>query len=477
MMPVENYLIIPGTNKKLYVGSVVILYRLPNLQWILHCGFYNYNGQRQKGWYFSSIPSDTTMPVYSEDLVNIKVIDSPCPPIPPCPCPPIPPSPPEPPAPIPTVFTPEDKKHLDAAMLTVDTIADRDALGTEGIQDGKIVRVNDSDGEGTLEYYSWNADENKWELAPLGYRYMTREEVIHAIGDSIVSIVWSNEDGALVITNNNGDISETSLLGVAHDPIYCPEQLVIRIPIYGKEDFVVALPQGMYIVGIRFEHEWHFDEPEPHVGPAIVITVSDGTTETDIAGDASGMINVFSGQETATARVIVENALGQISANVKLSSIANNPLQIDNEGLWVDLSGVVGKRQIDAGLLLVADGQGGFTYAGTGIEVETTTAIADLTHPEKKVVTANLIADAISAAITAISSVLENRISILENRVTNIESRIDFGEGADGELLSSDGNGLARSGYSVGGSTLDTSSNTTVATEQAITAAFSWREV
>lgn len=483
MSKAEEYVIIPGTQQRVYEGSVVMLYRLPNLRWIIHYGYYNYNGKKQKGWYFSSIPADTTMPVFNEDLVAMKVIDGsiePCPPGP-GPHPPIPPfppgpHPPYPPAPIPIPFTPQDKMQVDAAMITVDDIAARDKLGRAGLQNGKIVRVNDTDGHGTIEYYSWNDSTSTWEEASLGYRYMTREEIMEAVGDDIVEIVWSNDNGALVVTNHAGTpVSPIQLFGVSHDPIYTEEELTLTIPVYGKEDLVLTIPRDKYIRSIRFESNWPFPGPPAKIGPAIVVTVSDGITEEEIAGDASGMWKIFEGQETPTIRVNINSTNGNVTADVKLSSIANNMLKVDNEGMWVDLSGVVSKKQIETGFLLVADGNGEFTYGGTGVGLEQTTAIADLTNPEKKVVTANLIADAISAAISALKIALEARIRDLETRVGILENRLDFETSlGNGTILISNGDRVETSDFKIGGSVLDDESTGTVATEEAVTRALTW---
>lgn len=248
-MASEQYVIIPGTQKKVYEGSVVMLHRLPNLRWIIHHGFYSYNGKRQKGWYFSSIPSDTTMPVFNEDLVAMTVIDGQSedyPPAPPGPGPippgPVPPVPPGPPAPVPVPFTPQDKKQLDSATITVDTLADRDKLGSAGLPDGKVVKVNNYDGEGSIEYYSWNAETEMWEEASLGYRFMTRKEIADAIARDIVEIVWSNEKGALVLTNNGGTtLDPVKLSGLAHNPLYNDSEVLV-IPIYGSEDLEISIP-------------------------------------------------------------------------------------------------------------------------------------------------------------------------------------------------------------------------------------------
>lgn len=465
----EQYIIIPGTDKKVFEGTVVILNRLPNLKWIIHNGPYYYNGKRQKGWYFASIPSDTTMPVFNEDLVNMTIADSPVNPMPPGPIPPMPPGPhPYPPAPVPIPFTPIDKKQIDHAMLTVNTLAERDRYCSQFTPNGKIIRVNDIDGNGRVEYYSWCAATSSWKEASLGYRYMTRDEIEAAIGSDIVDITWSDDHGALVITDNNGNSTETELTGLAHDIGYTSEDLTIRIPMYGKEDLTITIPKDNRIIAIRFEQEWVF--PDGSVKPAIVATVSDGTTTEDIAGDASDLYNIYEGAETATTTVLISSETSKITANVKLSSIVNNAIEVDNEGLFVDLSGYVNKQQIDENLLLVADGMGGFTYAGDGIDIDTTTAISDLTNPEKKVVTANLIADAIAAAIASV--VLD-----VDARLDSIEERINFGVGEDGDFLISDGSNIRRSGKTFGGSELPDASGSpdVLTTEEAVVAALSWQ--
>lgn len=478
----EEYVIIPGTGQKVYEGSVVMLYRLPNLRWILHYGYYSYNGKKQKGWYFSSIPSDTTMPVFNEDLVAMRVIDGPgpMPPVPPIPpVPPFPPGPgPVPPAPIPIPFTPHDKMQVDAAMLTVDDLAERDRLSNSLLQDGKIVRVNDIDGHGKIEYYSWDAKSSAWVEASLGYRYMTRDEIMEAVADDIVNIAWSNENGALVVTNHAGTpVNPIQLLGVSHDPVYTEEDLTLTIPVYGKDPLTMTIPKDKYVRSIRFESNYPLGTK---VGPAIILTVSDGVADEEIIGDLSGVRGLFEGEDSTSITVNIDSENGHVKADVKLSSIANNPLKIDNEGMWVDLSGVVGKKFIDTGFLLVADGNGEFTYAGDGVGLEQTTAISDLTNPEKTVVTANLIADAIQAAVSALKIVLEAKIADLTTRVGVLENKLDFdatgGAPGDGVILVTNGEGLARSMYHVGGPDLNPDNVDTVATEEAVGKVVSWFE-
>ena len=97
-------LVVPGTGVELVDGSIVILARFPGTKWIVHNGWYNYQGAQSIGWYFCAIPSQTVLPVSDEDLKLLTVVSDgsscPCPPYPP-PFPPAPllESPPLPPAP------------------------------------------------------------------------------------------------------------------------------------------------------------------------------------------------------------------------------------------------------------------------------------------------------------------------------------------------------------------------------------------
>ena len=60
-----EYIIIPGTDTKVYENSLVELLRLPDTKWLLQCGTYNYNGVKRKGWYFASKPPGTIIPEMS----------------------------------------------------------------------------------------------------------------------------------------------------------------------------------------------------------------------------------------------------------------------------------------------------------------------------------------------------------------------------------------------------------------------------
>lgn len=80
---------VPNTCEGITVGSIVILSRFPDTKWVLQYGWFSYEDERQHGWYFSSIPAQTIIPVTDEDLDGLVVVSGgACMPRPgECPCP------------------------------------------------------------------------------------------------------------------------------------------------------------------------------------------------------------------------------------------------------------------------------------------------------------------------------------------------------------------------------------------------------
>lgn len=153
-----RYLTLPDSNVRLYPGSVVIFPDPPDIRWILHVGWYSYEGERFMGWYFRSIPVGDIIPYEKADISNMIVVDNaaPCPPVPPVPPGPCPP--PDDPA---VPFKRSLRDMLYAAFITVQTLEDLHNLDTSVIPDGKLVRVNDV--LGVTKYYAWNAPHSEWD--------------------------------------------------------------------------------------------------------------------------------------------------------------------------------------------------------------------------------------------------------------------------------------------------------------------------
>ena len=151
-MPAEvNYLVIPGTNIRLYDGDIVKISDKPKIKWVVHAGWYIYGGNQNFGWYFVSIKDGTILPASIIDLTlctlvttktqgsekyDGKVVNYTRP------------------------FTLEDADILNRTFITVDTVEQRDNLDKKKLVNGRLVRVNDVGGVAT--YYRWDAETKSW---------------------------------------------------------------------------------------------------------------------------------------------------------------------------------------------------------------------------------------------------------------------------------------------------------------------------
>lgn len=195
------------SGQQIYDGSIVILARFPGTKWIVHKGWYSYQGNQYNGWYLSSIPSQSTMPLTDTDLIGITVVSDtsssdsgyfPSPNVP---------------KPGGDLFTPQMSWELNRAWITVDTIEQRNRLNRRLIPDGKVVRVNDS-GDGSTKYYSYDQANSQWVEETFGIdttNFVSRDD----LGDSIseeVSSQLANIDLSENISNTiqtNEDVQTT----------------------------------------------------------------------------------------------------------------------------------------------------------------------------------------------------------------------------------------------------------------------------
>ena len=155
--PVNNYLVIPGTNIRLYDGDIIKISNKPRLKWIVHLGWFIYQEVQNFGWYFESIKNGEILPASIIDLTlctlvtsktqgsetyDGKVVNYTRP------------------------FTVADAVTLNRTFITLETIEQRDNLDKEKLVNGRLVRVNDVGG--VPVYYSWNAETESWEKVDFG---------------------------------------------------------------------------------------------------------------------------------------------------------------------------------------------------------------------------------------------------------------------------------------------------------------------
>ncbi len=173
-----RYLNVPNSDLRLVDGNVVKLERFEGINWILHDGWFNYEDRRYQGWYFVSIPDQTILPLSDQDLYGIVLVSSKTNEIDPnfidydCPhhkphhhdhpgglYPPVCPDP-EPRRQ--AFFSEALKKQLEEAFISVPTIKHLKELSRKSrLRDGKIVRVNNTDGN-KPKYFIWSASLERW---------------------------------------------------------------------------------------------------------------------------------------------------------------------------------------------------------------------------------------------------------------------------------------------------------------------------
>ena len=235
-----EYLKIPNTNITLTEGTIVTIDRFPGMRWITHYGWYNFENQQYNGWYFSSIPAQMILPANTFDLKLVSVVssnDSYTPPIPGGPVAPPhppgfipgnvpgpyvpggPPGFPPPPPPFcphdhnpdmrPAIFTEANKKALASAFISVPNLKDRDAINTDFIPDGKIVRVNSVDG--ITKYYEWSKFNDRWQEMDL----ITPDELENRLSDitadinDVISDVEQNTSNIAQIQEDMDNVGTT----------------------------------------------------------------------------------------------------------------------------------------------------------------------------------------------------------------------------------------------------------------------------
>lgn len=175
-----NYIVIPGTNIRLYDSDIIKISNKPGIKWIVHSGWFIYEGVQNFGWYFESIKDGSILPVSVVDLTlcilvttktqgseryDGKVVNYTRP------------------------FTDADAELLNRTFITLDTLEQRDNLDPSKIVNGRVVRVNDVYGE--VAYYCWNTSTKEWEVVDWG------GGIPKLIGESDNPIILSEVDPGL----------------------------------------------------------------------------------------------------------------------------------------------------------------------------------------------------------------------------------------------------------------------------------------
>lgn len=150
-MAAKKYIVIPGTDIRLYENDIVKISNKPKVDWIVHYGWFYFQGKQTYGWYFVSTETTEVLPAYVVDLtlctlkytktVGSEICDGKV-------------------TEYADPFTEADAELLKRTFITVDTIDQRDNIDPKSLVNGKMVRVNYVDG--VAKYYAWDEESKTW---------------------------------------------------------------------------------------------------------------------------------------------------------------------------------------------------------------------------------------------------------------------------------------------------------------------------
>lgn len=168
---------------KLVEGSLVTIESVPNDRWILQKGWYNFDNNLHSGWYLISVTTRTIRPVIPQEIDTMAIVSTNygdfsqdyliAKPTEPedveqsqvFPTFTLPGSYTSPHGPLFPPVAPNTENFpywFESAFVTFDTIEDLDReLDKHKIPDGKMVRINNVDGE--VKYYAYNFNNDDWD--------------------------------------------------------------------------------------------------------------------------------------------------------------------------------------------------------------------------------------------------------------------------------------------------------------------------
>lgn len=291
------------------------------------------------------------------------------------------------------------------------------------------------------------------------------------LSQNLPDVSYSN--GTLTLGSGE-NTKTTQLTGIVSQPTY--SDLVLTLPVIGGDNVVVNLPKDNFVRSGHYEA--NAELPDGGTGPALVLVVDSDEEpggETEIVIPAAELVQIMTANNTGKDITVTITENGVISASAKIDTATGNALVTGENGLKVQI--------IDPSVVtdhIVFSGGNG-TLKDSQLTVLTS---GQMGNSATTVPVANVIATAISSAVSAAQGTLQDAIDALETKVTSLES---FQASLSGKYLTSSvadnfvgfldtsGN-IKDSGKKAGGATLAGTPNAnTLATEAAVAAAISWQ--
>lgn len=330
--------------------------------------------------------------------------------------------------------------------------------------------------------FAQSGNEGKFATIAAIKAYIT-EQIAGITGGTafVKGVTWDSTNHALLVDKGGEAPTSVALSGMAYTPTWDAGTLKLTIPVVGGNDVVINFPKDNFVRSGRYEADYPVGD-----GPAIVLVVNggSGTEDQEVIIPAASLVDVYTGEASNDITVTVGED-HKITATVKIDPAEGNALVSSATGLKVDISGKADKLTAAAAAhILVGSANGNLADGGVSLKTS-----GDMGAAATDVPTANVIAAAISTAVQAAQGTLESAVSALEEEVGELSASIgeletavaaaitSMGAGnADEIVLSTATGGIKRSAKKIGGATLAASPDAnTVATEAAVSAAFSWQ--
>lgn len=316
----------------------------------------------------------------------------------------------------------------------------------------------------------WAQADNDAKLGTIG---VIKTIIGQALATIKSDVSYDNTTGTLTVGEKSA-----KLTGVINGLTYDVDHLQLTVSTINETgaptQTTIDLPKDNFVRSGRYEAE--YDLPEGGKGPAIVLTVGNGTATSEVVIPAASLVDVYTGASSKDITVTVSSD-NKITANAIIDPVEGNALISGDTGLSVS---IIGSDVADEHLA-VADGKG--KLKDGGVTVLTT---GELGTDATKVPVASVIATAISTAVSAAQGTLQAAIDELSGRVTTLET---FKASLEGKFLTSsvannfvgfiDNTGKIKdSGKKAGGAIIaETPDENTLATEAAVAAIMSWQDI
>lgn len=316
----------------------------------------------------------------------------------------------------------------------------------------------------------WAQADNDAKLGTIGVIKTIIGQALAAIKSDVS---YDNTTGTLTVGEKSA-----RLAGVINGITYDAEHLQLTVSTINETgapaQTTIDLPKDNFVRSGRYEAE--YDLPDGGKGPAIVLTVGNGTATSEVVIPAASLVDVYTGASSKDITVTVSTD-NKITANAIIDPVEGNALISGDAGLSVSIIG----SDVADGHIAVADGTG--KLKDGGVTVLTT---GELGTDATKVPVASVIATAISTAVSAAQGTLQTAIDELSGRVTTLET---FKASLEGKFLTAsvadnlvgflDTTGKIKdSGKKAGGAIIaETPDENTLATEAAVAAIMSWQNI